>query len=93
MTVKRDWTPDARGATRTAAARRNYENLLSHARRDRNIRLLNNAQLDLTGKKYCPGCDRRRPKTEFHLAMAQPDGLRQYCKICNSEMWNKEKAA
>jgi len=32
--------------------------------------------------KYCPKCDKVKPRTEFYVNRARTDGLQNYCKIC-----------
>ena len=34
--------------------------------------------------KYCKGCNKCKPLTEFHKRSASPDGLQSQCKVCNS---------
>jgi hypothetical protein len=40
--------------------------------------------------KRCCGCKRELPLTEYHKNKTRSDGLRDYCKICVSEQYQKK---
>lgn len=81
---KRSWTPDGRAVSSTVASWLEYHRLLSQARRDYNLMNLP----DREGTKRCARCKTFKPRTQFAVARMQPDGLRQYCNLCNRYFLN-----
>lgn len=48
--------------------------------------------IDRTGTKFCTGCERDLPKTEFHGKSENKDGLMTRCKACRARSKGKGQA-
>ena len=39
--------------------------------------------------KLCKGCDKKKPKSEYHMCRTNTDGVHTRCKVCRSKSFKK----